>query len=146
MSYELAKVIAERDRYRDLLYQRVKDDELTRMIARFSGRSKVLAIILEPQLAVREIGGGKFDLFVIDPATGLERPGVSLSGLLTDMRSSTDYAGAFESKPKGTVNLADNPWHPGTENLTQQALLMRRNPGMAARMRAEAGEHGACRP
>lgn len=138
MRSDLAEVIAQRDRYRTLLYERIKNDELARTIAKFGGRPKVLTVILEPQLAVRETVDDTFELIVIDPATGLERPGVDLLDLLTDLRSSTDYAGAFESKPKDAVKLANNPWARGNENITQQALLTRRNPGMAARMKAEA--------
>ena len=145
MKPELTKTIAERNRYRDLLYKRIIDDEITRTITKFGGRSKVLAIVVEPQLAVREIGN-KFHVFVIDPATGLERPGVSLSDLMTDMRSSTEFAGAFDNKPQGPVKLANNPCVAETENLTQQALLLRRNPGMAARMRQEAHNEGERRP
>jgi hypothetical protein len=137
MSSELTKAIAERNRYRDLLYRRVIDDEIARTITKCGGRSKVLAIVVEPQLSVREIGN-KFQVFVIDPVTGVERPGLSLSDLMTDMRSSAEFAGAFDSRPQGTVRLANNPFDPETENLTQQALLLRRNPGMAARMRQEA--------
>ena len=88
----------------------------------------------------------KFDVFVIDPVTGLERASVSLSDLMTNMRSSSEFAGAFDNKPQGPVKLANNPWVPETENLTQQALLLQRNPGMAARMRQEANDDGERRP
>ena len=132
------KVEAERDRYRDLLYRRIIRDTATEMITKFGGRSKVLNILIEPQLAVREVGS-KFEVFLVDQVTGHERLGVSLADLLTDMRSSSEFAGAFDTKPSGPTKLANNPWNPATENLTQQALLLRRNPAMAARMRQEAG-------
>ena len=56
MKSELTKTITERNRYRDLLYKRVIDDEIARTTVKFGGRSKVIAIVVEPQLAVREIG------------------------------------------------------------------------------------------
>ena len=132
------KVEAERDRYRDLLHKRIIGDKAAEMITKFGGRSKVLNILIEPQLAVRETDG-KFRVVVVDQATGVERPGVCVGDLLTEMRSSAEFAGAFDSKPSGSTKLANNPWNPETENVTQQALLLRRNPGMAARLRREAG-------
>ena len=48
MKSELTKIITERNRYRDLLYKRVIDDEVTRTITKFGGSSKVLAIVVEP--------------------------------------------------------------------------------------------------
>ena len=50
-----------------------------------------------------------------------------------------DYARAFETKTSGPTKLANNPWANDTWNATAQARLLVSNPGMAARMRHEAG-------
>jgi hypothetical protein len=125
------KVEAERDRYRDL---RIIGDKAAETITKFGGRSKVLNILIGPQLAVREVGS-KFEVFVVDQVTGQERLGVSLA----DMCSSAEFAGAFDARPSTLAKLVNNPWQPETKDLTQQALLLRRNPAMAARVRQEAG-------
>ena len=107
------------------------------MIKKFEGRSG-LNVIIEPQLAVRETGN-KFAVYVIDAGTKAERVGVSVGDLLTEMRSSSDFAGAFDTKLNATTKLANNPWCRESENVTAQARMLLRNPGMAARMRREAG-------
>jgi hypothetical protein len=135
MTTDASKNALERDRYRELFYGRVVRDASTEMIVKLGGRLAFLGPLPEPQMAVRE----NADVFtvVVDSDTWSERPGVLIADLLTEMRSSDDLPGAFDANLHAHGKLSNNPF--ATENETQQALLLLRTPGLAARMRREAG-------
>ncbi len=57
---------------------------------------------------------------------------------IESMKVSSEYANLFgEGKPDGYSALS-NPWKKETFNLTQQGMISRSNPSLAAKMRAEA--------
>jgi hypothetical protein len=128
---------AQSDRYETLLHKVLIRQTALDAVNKFGGRATFLLPLVEPQLAVRE-DGDKFSVVVVDTVTGLERIGVSIADVLTDMRNSEELAGAFDAKLNPGAKLSGNPWSPEGLSLTQQALLLKRNPTLAARYQKEA--------
>jgi hypothetical protein len=137
MSHDIDKLVAERDRYRAALHRHLIRHASTAAINKFGGRLAFLTPLVEGQLAVRE-DGSNFHVVVVDRATGFERNGVTIADVLTDMRNSEDLSGAFDAKLNPAGELSGNPWSREGRNLTQQALLLKRNPPLAARYQREA--------
>ena len=79
---------------------------------------------------------------MIDPETGLERPGMSVDDLIAELRRTPDLSACFgeasgNAKPVKAV-IAD-PWRTGpTFNVTEQSKLLRVNPTLAAQLQEEA--------
>ena len=126
------------DRYRTLFFRHLIRQAAAQAIADSGGRAAFLLPVIEPQLTVRE-DGDRFTVVVVDKDTGLEQPTESIANVLAEMRCSEELSGAFDAKINPGSKFSNNPFAVGTENFTQQARLIKCNPGLALRMCREAG-------
>lgn len=126
------------DRYRTLFHRYLIRQAAIQAIADSGGRTAFLLPLIEPDLTVRE-DGDKFTVVVVDKDTGVEQPNVSIADVLAEMRCSEELSGAFDAKINPGSKFTNNPFAVGTENVTQQSVLIKRNPGIAVRMCREAG-------
>lgn len=146
---------AERDKLLTALKSNLKDKELTEALAKAEGSISVLMPHISPHIDVREIKEGVYKAVVLDEKG---EPRMDDSGQLLGIES---FVGEFKEKPEFKVLFktenrqggsgsdgnrhADsgetNPFAKDTLNLTEQALLKKRDPQKYDRLKkAAAGE------
>ncbi len=126
--------IAAASRYRATLCAKLIREAAESSLARH-GASQILRPHLEQQLRVEEDTDGKLCVSAVDDVGQRS----TVDKLVQAMRVDPDYAKAFRAREEPSNKLANNPWTQESWHLTQQAQLLRENPGLARRMQIEAG-------
>lgn len=124
-------------------------------LAEQKGSVKLLMPHIERQTRLREVDG-KYSVEVIGPdgnprLCGADAHAMSISELVTEMKSQKDFASAFEGSGAsgtgaggnggkgGAGSGQKNPWKKETLNITEQFTIMRDDPQLAETLKAEAG-------
>lgn len=124
-------------------------------IAEAKGKVKpLLPYVLQKVDMIEENGTYRAVVIDEDGEPRLTRDGkeMDIRGLVEELKADPEFQPLFEAAPvsgsgarnsnvssPGTLGVASNPWNPKTRNLTQQMILERTNPALAARLKQQAG-------
>lgn len=133
----------------------LKDRELTAELARAKGNIPVLMPHIARFIDVRESDSGEYVAMVVDKDNNtrfnLAGKPMTISELVNEFKEKPEFAGdgIFEKEKKAggsgsAGNLGDewsqkNPFAKETENLTEQAMMKRKDPELYNRLKAAAG-------
>lgn len=134
------------------LHDYIVRNEALSAIAKADGITELLLPHVRGRLKLHE-EDGKFSVQVVDSdgnpriGSGKGEP-MTLDQLLTEMKETEVFAPAFRGSRatgggangsgRGSGGAVKNPWKKETFNLTEQGRLIRENPDLAQRLRAEA--------
>jgi hypothetical protein len=136
------------------LKENLKDKELTSELAKAKGNIPILMPHISPFVEVQKTEDGKFQAVVVDQnknprINNLGEP-MTIAELVNEFKAKPEFSGeglfAVEKKPGGssssgnrdTSSSEHNPFRKDTFNLTEQALLKRKDPQSYERLKAAA--------
>jgi hypothetical protein len=144
LQHELVEATVARDRYRTELHKEVLRQRVTAALEAHGARPiKLLIAQAEMRLRVVEEAEGerlRYSIVAIDECGHVLAGGIE--GVIKDLRADADFCSLFKPSAREEANgrrLANNPWRQGAWNATEQAKILRVNPGLAKVLQRQAG-------